>query len=70
LCTDQRYGCVGEQGGNIMANDIAKARAERAEVAKAVAQMATAAATASAELKKASAQAEKTRKELSSEADE
>jgi hypothetical protein len=53
-----------------MASDIEKARAERTEAAKVVAAMAAAAATASVDLKKASAQGEKTRKELADEADE
>ena len=53
-----------------MATDIKEVRAKRAEVAKAVAEMTAAATATDAELKKASAQAEKTRKELSGESDE
>jgi uncharacterized protein involved in exopolysaccharide biosynthesis len=54
----------------ILATDIKEVRAKRAEVAKAVAKMTAAATATDAELKKASAQAEKTRKELSGESDE
>jgi len=54
----------------ILAIDIKKAHADRAEAAKMVAKMTAAAATTEAELKKASAQAEKTRKELSAESDD
>jgi len=53
-----------------MATDMEKARAARAEAAKAVAEMTTLTKTAEAELKKASVQADKTRKELSGESDE
>jgi hypothetical protein len=54
----------------ILATDIKKALAERAEAAKAVAKMAAVAAKTDAELKKALAQAQKTRKELSAESDD